>query len=130
MTTLAAIDHANLSANYSVLRDLAAPSFQPNNDAARLPQIFAGLRSSDTDLSNALLLGPSRTAAPAFGNGGLLRLRGYFALRPTVISFDLSYQWVGGRWRLFGVGIRRQSLATIQPGRPGPPAAKPKRCPL
>jgi hypothetical protein len=91
------------------------------------PRFFAGLRSSGTDLSNALLLGPSWTAAPASGNGGLLRPRGYFALRPTAISFDLSYQWVGGRWRLFGVGINPQSLATIQPGRPRPPAAKPKR---
>ena len=127
-TTLAAVDHANLSGNYSVLRDLSAPSFQANNDAARLTQIFAGLRASGTDLSNALLLGPTWTAAPAIVTGGLLRLRGYFGLRPTAISFELTYQWVGGRWRLFGVGINPQSLATIQPGPPvAPPAAKPKR---
>ena len=125
-TTLAAIDHANLSGNYSVLRDLSAPAFQANNDAARLTQIFSGLRASGTDLSNALLLGPTWTAAPAIAPGGLLRLQGYFGLRPTAIAFDLSYQWVGGRWRLFGVGINPQPLATMQPA-PEAPAAKPKR---
>ena len=121
-TTMAAVDHANLSGNYSVLRDLSAPAFQANNDAARLTQIFAGLRASGTDLSNSLLLGPTWTAAPAIVSGGLLRLQGYFGLRPTAIAFDLTYQWVGGRWRLFGVGITPRAIATNQPE-----AAKPKR---
>lgn len=125
-TTLAAVDHANISGNYSVLRDLSSPSFQANNDAARLTQIFAGLRASGTDLSNVLLLGPTWTAAPAIVTGGLLRLRGYFGLRPTAISFELTYQWVGGRWRLFGVGINPMSLATVQPA-PVTAVSKPKR---
>jgi hypothetical protein len=121
-TTMAAVDHANLSGNYSVLRDLSSPAFQANNDAAKLTQIFAGLRASGTDLSNALLLGPTWTAAPAIAPGGLLRLQGYFGLRPTAIGFDLSYQWVNGRWRLFGVGITPRAIATVQPE-----GAKPKR---
>ena len=121
-TTMAAVDHANLSGNYSVLRDLSAPAFQGNNDAARLTQIFAGLRASGTDLSNSLLLGPTWTAAPAIVPGGLLRLQGYFGLRPTAIAFDLTYQWVGGRWRLFGVGITPRAIAVNQPE-----VAKPKR---
>ncbi|MBB6225927.1 hypothetical protein FHS79_000078 [Polymorphobacter multimanifer] len=119
-TTLAAVDHANQSGNYSVLRDLSAPSFQAANDAARLTQIFAGLRSSGTDLSNALLLGPTWTAAPAIVPGGLLRLQGFFGLRPTAIAFDLSYQWVGGRWRLYGVGISPRPIAAVQPEAPAP----------
>lgn len=123
-TTMAAVDHANLSGNYSVLRDLSAPAFQNNNDAARLTQIFSGLRASGTDLSNALLLGPTWTAAPAIVPGGLLRLQGYFGLRPTAIAFDLSYQWVGGRWRLFGVAITPRSIAAVQPA---PAAQRPKR---
>lgn len=123
-TTLAAVDHANLSGNYSVLRDLSSPAFQANNDAARLTQIFAGLRASGTDLSNVLLLGPTWTAAPAIVPGGLLRLQGYFGLRPTAVAFDLTYQWVNGRWRLFGVGITPRAIATVQPEAPVP---KPRR---
>ena len=51
-STLAAVDHANQAGNYSVLRDLAAPGFQINNDPARLAEIFASLRASRIDLSN------------------------------------------------------------------------------
>jgi hypothetical protein len=119
-TTMAAVDHANLSGNYSVLRDLSAPGFQSANDAARLTQIFAGLRASGTDLSNTLLLGPTWAAAPMIAPGGLLRLQGYFGLRPTAIAFDLSYQWVGGKWRLIGVSIAPRSIAINEPAPPTP----------
>ena len=114
-STMAAVDHANLAGNYSVLRDLAAPGFQLNNDAARLAQIFAALRASRIDLSNTLLLGPSYTAAPKRPAADMLRVQGFFGLRPTAIRFDLQYQWAGGRWRLFGVDIRPATLAAAQP---------------
>ena len=45
-STLAAVDHANRSGNYSVLRDISAQGFQINNDPARLATIFAGIRSA------------------------------------------------------------------------------------
>lgn len=51
-STMAAVDHANRSGNYSVLRDLSAPGFQANNDAAKLTGVFAGLRTQNIDLSN------------------------------------------------------------------------------
>ncbi|WP_039997481.1 hypothetical protein [Sphingomonas sanxanigenens] len=114
-STLVAIDHANLAGNYSVLRDLSAPGFQINNDAARLGQIFASLRAQNIDLSNALLLTPSFIRTPALVKPDILRLQGYFGLRPTAIEFDLHYQWVQGRWRLFGVSINPVPLARVQP---------------
>ena len=120
-STMAAVDHANLAGNYSVLRDLAAPGFQLNNDAARLAQIFAALRASRIDLSNTLLLGPSYTAAPRRPAADMLRIQGFFGLRPTAIRFDLQYQWAGGRWRLFGVDIQPATLSAAQPA----PVAKP-----
>src|SRR4051812_17480640 len=49
-STILAVDHANRSGNYSVLRDLGAQGFQINNDAAKLAEIFAGLRSQRIDL--------------------------------------------------------------------------------
>ena len=119
---MAAVDHANQSGNYSVLRDMAAPSFQSTNDPARLAQIFAGLRQSRVDLSNTLLLAPSYTAAPIIQNG-VLRTQGYFGLRPTAINFDLYFRWIGGKWRLFGVSINQRSLGTIQPAN-SPPSVR------
>ncbi|HMO77029.1 MAG TPA: hypothetical protein PKD99_18080 [Sphingopyxis sp.] len=115
-STLAAIDHANQSGNYSVLRDISSPAFQIANDPARLGQIFASLRENRVDLSNSLLLAPVYNGAPQVGQGNILRVRGSFGLRPTAIAFDLEYQWYNGKWRLFGVGISPLPLATQQPG--------------
>ncbi len=126
-STMAAVDHANLAGNYSVLRDLAAPGFQINNDSAKLAEIFAALRASRTDLSNTLLLAPTYRAAPAMVQPDVLRVQGAFGLRPTAINFELYYQWVGGRWRLFGVSITPASIATQQPGAAPTPQPQPPK---
>ncbi|UVO52835.1 hypothetical protein [Sphingomonas sp. SUN039] len=128
-STMAAVDHANRSGNYSVLRDLAAPGFQMSNDPARLTQIFASLRSSDVDLSNTMLLAPTYRGAPRMVQADLLQVQGSFGLRPTAIGFDLLYQYVQGRWRLFGVSIGPMQIATQQPGGPAqpPPPQRPPR---
>ena len=57
-TMLIAINQANLTGNYSVVRDLAAPGFREANSAARLAEIFAALRQRNLDLSPILLLDP------------------------------------------------------------------------
>jgi hypothetical protein len=128
-STMAAVDHANQAGNYSVLRDLSAPGFQVNNDSARLAQVFSQLRGQNIDLSNCLLLAPTYTATPTQTSPGVLRVQGYFGLRPTAIAFDLYYQWTAGKWRLFGVSISPRRLAAEQPGPPvaPPPAATPPR---
>jgi len=130
-STIAAVDHANQAGNYSVLRDLSAPSFQIANDAARLTQIFQGVRQSGIDLSNALLLAPTYAAPPLMIRPDVLRVRGMFGLRPTAILFDMQYQWVNGRWRLFGVSLGSESIASQQPGGPPRPPvqAQPQRRP-
>ena len=128
-STMAAIDHANRSGNYSVLRDLGAPGFQLNNDAARLGEIFASIRGQNIDLSNTLLLAPTYRTAPAMVAPDVMRIRGGFGLRPIAIDFDLYYQWSAGRWKLYGVSIVPVSLATVQP-QAGPqrvPAPPPPR---
>lgn len=126
-STIAAIDHANLAGNYSVLRDLSAPGFQINNDAARLAEIFASLRSSRIDLSNALLLAPTYRVPATIVSPGMMRVQGSFGLRPVAIDFDLVFQWVTGRWRLFGVGISPRGIAMQMPA--PVPAAHPIRPP-
>lgn len=120
-STMVAIDHANRAGNYSVLRDLGAPDFQANNDAATLAGVFAALRSQNVDLSNALLLAPTYSTPPAITAPGMLRVQGMFGLRPVAISFDLSYQWYNGSWRLYGVGIAPVSLERVQPAPAAPP---------
>ncbi len=103
-STMAAVDHANATGNYSVLRDLGAPSFQANNNAATLAGVFQSVRDRRVDLSTTLLVTPSFEIGPRIENG-LLRVRGVFPLRPTGIGFDLLFQPVQGRWALFGIAL-------------------------
>ena len=124
------LNDANRSGNYTVLRELAAPDFQARNSAADLSQIFTDLRRRNFDLYAAALLAPQLTAAPAIETDGKLRLTGFFPTRPLQISFDLSYQAVGGQWRLFAISIATPEAPPIQvqsqPAKDAPAAASPK----
>jgi len=64
-TTIIAINQANKTGNYTVVRDLAAPDFQNVNSAEKLAEIFTGLRtaSSTCRLSSSLI--PSSSASPS-----------------------------------------------------------------
>lgn len=132
-STMAAVDHANQAGNYSVLRDLSAPAFQQENDSAKLARVFESLRASSVDLSNTMLLAPTYASAPVIMNPDILHVKGYFGLRPTAIGFDLYYQWLQGRWRLFGVSIVPATIATIAPGpaaeAPSAPSAPSRQLP-
>jgi hypothetical protein len=126
--TMAAVDQANQTGNYSVLKDLGAPGFQTNNDSAKLAQVFAGLRSSGVDLSNTLLLAPTYRSQPRLVQPNMMQVQGMFTLRPTGVNFEFLYQWVGGKWRLFGVGISPAAMAGgAQPQQPAPQAPPKKK---
>ena len=112
---LVEVHHSNISGNYSVLRDLSAPAFQIQNNPARLTDIFSSLRKQNIDLSNVLLVAPSFTAPPRMVQPDVMRTQGFFALRPKAIYFDLHFQWVQGRWRLYGISINPVALPNEQP---------------
>ncbi|MEW4448377.1 hypothetical protein [Qipengyuania sp. JC766] len=104
-STMAAIDHANRSGNYSVLRDISAQGFQINFNAARLSEIFAGIRRQRIDLASSLLVPPTYTEAPQQIREDLFRVQGMFLMRPISIGFDMYFQWEQGQWKLSGVDI-------------------------
>ncbi|MBQ0759118.1 MAG: hypothetical protein KKF24_10485 [Gammaproteobacteria bacterium] len=104
-STFLAIEHANDTLNYSVLREIAAPEFQRKNTLDDVAVLFSGLQKSGVDLSRALLLQPEYEIAPQVGATGLLRMRGKFSIPPEVVNFDLLYQMIYGEWRLLGVAV-------------------------
>jgi len=114
-STVAAVDHANRSGNYSVLRDISAQPFQINYNPARLTEIFAGLRNSNIDLSTALLVPPTYYEAPQMVREDLFRVKGLFQLRPISITFDMFFQWEQGRWKLAGIDIQPAEMVQSQP---------------
>lgn len=102
---MVAVDQANRTGNYSVLRDLGTPAFQANNNPANLATIFAGLRQQQVDLSDALIVTPVWEVPPRMVSPTALRMRGSFPLRPQAIAFDLVFTWADG-WRLEGIAVQ------------------------
>lgn len=104
-TTLIAVDQANRTGNYSVLRDLGAQGFREVNDQARLAAIFAGIREQDIGLNHVVVLTPVFTEPPRVMENGYFRVAGHFPTRPESIRFEMLFQHDRGTWRLFGIGI-------------------------
>ncbi|HEY7244265.1 MAG TPA: hypothetical protein VH678_10320 [Xanthobacteraceae bacterium] len=105
-TTLVALHQANLSGNYTVLRDISAPGFQAKNSAADLSMIFASLRHQKIDLSTVVLLEPNFSPPPSIDDQNMLRLTGTLPTRPAPVAYDLLFQPVNGLWRVFGISLR------------------------
>lgn len=103
-TSLIALNQANITGNYSVLRDLGAPSFQEANNPARLAELFANLRTRAIDLEPILVVDP-KVAEPFINERGMLRIKGIFPTSPEQVNFELAFQPVGQQWRLFGIMV-------------------------
>jgi hypothetical protein len=113
-STLLALDHANKTGNYTVLRDLGAPGFQVNTDA-RLAEIFAKERTDNLDLSGVAAIDPQLTVLPEIAPNGMMHLAGLFPSVTSQVNFDLTYAPVNGQWRLFGIAV------DIRPAGPAAP---------
>jgi hypothetical protein len=108
-TTLIALNQANMTGNYSVLRDLSSPAFQVSNSDADLALIFATLRGQRLDFSAVLTVTPQLTKGPEITPQGLLHLGGSFAMQPVPVNFEMLFQRVEGSWRLFGISVNPPS---------------------
>jgi hypothetical protein len=100
-----ALNQANVTGNYSVLREMGTPAFQMTNSPVRLGEVFASLRSRKIDLSPVMLFNPKLASPPALQEGGVLRLTGIFPTTPEQVQFDLAFQHMGERWMLAGVAV-------------------------
>jgi len=112
---MAAVDHANKTGNYSVLRGLGSPDFQASNGAPALSRVFASLREQGINLNDTLSIEPVYEFPPAL-EGGMLRLRGAFRMRPRAVQFDLLFQWNQG-WMLQGIAVRAVPFSNLPPAR-------------
>src|SRR6202171_2338540 len=121
-SSLLALDHANKTGNYTVLRDIGAPGFQ-SNTAARLGEIFAKLRNDKLDLSGVAVIDPQLSLLPQIEANGLMHMAGVFPSVPSQGHFELMYAPVEGQWRLFGISVSIGQSGPVAPE--PPPAAKP-----
>jgi hypothetical protein len=116
-STLFALDHANKTGNYTVLRDLGSPGFRTNT-AARLAEIFAPQRKDNIDLSGIAVLDPQLTMLPQIEANGMMHMAGFFPSGPTQVNFELAYMPVDRQWRLFGMSVSFGQAAPVAPPPP------------
>jgi hypothetical protein len=100
-----AVNHGNLTGNYTVLRDLGGPVFRERNSAAQLATIFQRLREQKSDLSPILVLDPQFTEAPGINAAGQLQLVGFFPTRPLQVQFRVAFQKVQAGWAIDTISI-------------------------
>ncbi len=103
--TLLAVDQANKTGNYTVLRDIGGPDFRNTNDAARLAQIFAPLKVQGVDMLAVAVVDPLYRVPPRITAKRMLYVSGQFPILPRRINFELLFESVGGQWRLYGISI-------------------------
>ncbi len=99
-----ALNQANITGNYSVLREMGTANFQMTNSPARLAEIFATLRAHKIDMTPVMVFNPKFTTGPAL-DGQVLHVAGFFPTTPEQVQFDLAYQHMGEQWLLAGISI-------------------------
>jgi len=104
--TLLTLNDANLSGNYSILRQLAAPGFQRAHSSAKLSRAFAKLRNRKIDLAALVNFTPKLVRKPQLNKSGRLRLTGFVPTRPKQINFDMLFEKHGKRWLLFSISVK------------------------
>jgi hypothetical protein len=116
-----ALNQANLTGNYSVLRDLGTPAFQTTNSSARLAESFSALRGRQLDISPIMFYNPKFLLPPALQDGQVLRLTGFFPTTPEQVNFDLAFQLAGPQWRLAGIAVNVVPLGDNSQASAAPP---------
>jgi len=115
-STLIALNQANLTGNYTVLRDLGTPQFRDRNDSAQLGAMFASFRQGRIDLTPVIVLDPALQGN--FDPPWRVRLSGSFPTRPLQIEFDLLFELIGDNWLLDDLTVRAVATGPV----PQPPA--------
>jgi hypothetical protein len=125
-TVLIAYNDANLTGNYTVLRDLASPSFRESNSSASLAEIFKDMRQKKIDIAPIVLFKPKLVQKPRIDDDGDLILEGFFDTRPERVEFFLVYRAAGGLWQLFALRVTTKrvedAIAVPSAGTPLPQA--------
>jgi hypothetical protein len=127
-SALLALDQANKTGNYTVLRDLGSVGFQVNT-AAQLAEIFASQRKEHIDLSGVAVLEPQLTLLPQIEANGMMRMAGFFPSVPTQVNFELAYAPENRQWRLFGLAVSLGQAGPIAPPSPEPTPAPNAKAP-
>jgi hypothetical protein len=124
-TNIIAVDQANKTNNYTVLRALAGPGMQAMTPE-QLSASFADMRNKQIDLAPTIVVSPQLTQNAVVSTDGILQLVGFFPTQPLQVHFQMALQPVQGFWRLAGLTINAKPPAQAAAPAKAPPAAKTK----
>lgn len=102
---LSALNQANFTENYSVLRGMMTPALQTRASADQLAKAFAQLRKQDLDLSPSLVLMPRFDPNPTLTSGHVLKVVGNFPSTPLRIDFAVEYLPIDGFWMIDTISV-------------------------
>ena len=110
---LIALNQANVTGNYTVLRDLCSPELREKQKAADFALEFHSTHDRNRDMSFVMEMKPSLSQPPVFSADGRMRLVGYFPTRPLKLNYDLVFlKTVRGDWWIDGIVICTEPVAT------------------
>lgn len=112
-STLSALNDANQTGNYTVLRDTAAPTFSQKYTAADLALAFTNLRNnprfSEACAGTPSLIEPSRSTPD-----GTIQFRGQMGPREAQLQFNIQYQRIANRYRLSALAVTLPDATAAQ----------------
>ena len=111
-TTLVALHQANITGNYTVLRDLGSNSFRTINNPVQLGEIYGKVREAGLNLSLAVLIDPFMLKPPIIDANQVLIIEGYFPTEPLIIIFKMGFRFEFGDWRLLSLSVGAQDAAS------------------
>ncbi len=127
-STIMALQHANQTGNYSVLRDMGTPVFRERFDQAQLTAIFSTLRARNVNLSTVLFLTPNLAKQPDITEGRQLHIVGDFPTQPLKIQYEMLFLQIDGVWRIDGMAVDAVP-SQASAGVPAPALAAPASSP-
>jgi hypothetical protein len=113
-TTMVALHQANITGNYTVLRDIGSLSFRNLNTPSRLSDVFRPIREARLDLSEAVLVDPILQKKPRIDGNGMLHMEGYFPIKPLAPTYRMVFRWEENAWRLFSISVGAEKLEAVQ----------------
>lgn len=110
-TALVRLNDANQTANYHILRDLSAPAFRDRFSIEDLQKLFSGFREKNINFALALKQDPLIRSAHYMKIQDLMRFKGQVAIGNVTGNFDMTFQFSGGDWKLYGLDLQFERAA-------------------
>jgi hypothetical protein len=114
-TALLTFNDANLTGNYTVMHAKLAKAFRDRITPERLKEALKTFADQKADLGLIAAMTPVASSAATINTArGSLELRGYFATKPSRVTYELDFLPSEGQWKLAQIDVRIKPLAPGQ----------------